>query len=266
MLQTNKFLLLAAVCTLTFVACDDDDDQDIRTLTFEDAEGQSYWADLIDSPEYGGAKLYGEYDQATNMYSGPEKDYVWADENTLLKNNGIVEAWGSKVFWNGGMAVSNYTHAADGASYANQLSTLSGGHNGSKNFCVSFGSGEASDNLPAIYFSDSVARVINKMYVANTSYVINSMTNGDDYGTPKATETDFFKVLAYGFDAAGKQTATAEIYLTQNGEISTEWQEWNLAGLGAVVSVKFSVEQSQKNDYGNVWPNYFAFDDVEVVF
>ena len=252
----NKlFSAFACASLLALGACsDDDEDFSLRTLSFEDAEGSSYWTSLIDNPQYMGKLLYGG------------EDYVWEDKgNTNIKSSGLVDAWGAKMYYNGGIAVSNYSLTdLTKADYTAQLAVpfaAPAGHNGSKNFCVAF-IGSYGD-VPSLSFSDGVARTLDHMYITNTSYTYNSLLNGDDY-TPKATPEDWYSVKAVGYDAAGNKTDSTTCFLAQNGHIFNDWVCWDLTKLGNVVSVKFFVDGSITNDYGLATPSYFAFDDLAV--
>ena len=252
-------MALAAVCV--FVACTPDDEPDytVKTLTFEGTA----WDVLIDTPQYGGKLLYSESGEgaATNYYT-------WSDATTQLTTTGLVNAWGSYCFWNGGQAISNYTmDSPDKATYNEQLSVCTkGGHGESKNFCVHFGTGEPG-NLPALYFLDGVARVIESMYVVNTAYMLNVVKYGDGWSIEGVKDGQYAEIVAYGYDAEGKQTTQATFRLVDGpSKVVTDWTIWDLTSLGEVSKVEFAVTGNVKNEYGFALPAYFAFDDVAVRF
>ena len=137
------------------------------------------------------------------------------------------------------------------------------GHNGSKNFCVHNGyASYPGAPLPTLSFADGVERVIDHMYVINTSYALNDMTN--EYTT--FTKDDWFKIVATGYDKAGKATGTAEFYLAKDGSFVTEWTKFDLSVLGKVQKVEFDMAGSCVNQWGLSTPAYFAYDDVAVQF
>ena len=258
----KSFLYLmafAAVCA--FVACtpEDEDGYTVKTLTFEGAT----WDALIDSPQYGGPLLYGP-----EAKGGETNYYSWSDETTQLATSGLVNAWGSYCYWNGGQAISNYTMTDfDKASFSTQLAVCTaGGHGGSKNFCVHFGTGEPG-NLPSLSFKDGVARVIESMYVVNTAYVQNVVKYGDGWSFDGVKDGQYADVVAYGYDAEGNQTTKATFRLVDGpSKVVTDWTVWDLTSLGEVTKVEFCVTGNVTNDYGFAIPAYFAFDDVNVRF
>lgn len=255
MKQIFRLSLAAFAAVLLAASCEKDNGTDVdntRTLTFDEAG----WSDLVDDPQYGGPLLYGDYDEATFSYSGT--DYSWYDQGNTELASELCESNGSRVYWNGGHAVSDYTGQEPTTDYQLQLAIpLSGGHSGST-FCVHNGyKSEFSTVTGYFYFKDGTGRVIESMYVTNTSYYLGTVN-------ALATATDWTKVVATGYDASGAVTGTSEFYLTQNGESVNEWTEWNLTGLGTPVKVEFNIESSIVNEYGMAAPGYFAYDDVTV--
>lgn len=242
----------------------------MRVLTFEDEDykgdvnltGEKNWSSLIDSEQYGGPLLY-----------GGSALYGWNDANNTFLASQITNNDGTLKFWTGGCAVSDYIERdlANG-DFNHQLAvwyqdpvTGFGGHNGSKNFCVQNGYRDFyRDKLPNIYFSDGVARVIDHMYVANTTYFINCIIGGNQFSTPFAPG-DVAKIVATGFDSTGAETGTAELVLAQDADyVLTDWVRWDLSSLGEVTKVEFNITSTDSGNYGMNTPAYFAYDDVAV--
>ena len=276
-MKKNLWMLLLACAACMAWSCSDDDPTpeplpDYRVLTFEDADYKGpvasgrYWSSLIDDPQYGGDLLY-SMDPDTYAYNST---YSWYDAgNTELTHSLCKSSWMGTAYWNGGHAVSNYIETdIAAASYEEQLSVATnGGHSGT-NFCVHNGymnlehpETNMAEELPVFAFADGVARTIEEMWVAATSYQLNFFAANAKAGT-------WMKAVATGYDAAGARTGTAEIYLEQDGSALTEWTQWSLAGLGKVVKVEFNIFGCP--DYNNEWglfaPAYFAYDDVKVLF
>lgn len=236
----------------------------MRILTFEDEAGSSYWASLIDNPQSNGKLLYGESGAGSTYYS-------WIDNNnTLLAHYFEVNKDQSMAYWSGGEAVSNYveTNLENGTSDF-QLSvpmkdpvTEFGGHNGSKNFCVHY---DSYLNSQSLYFSDGEARVIDHMFVAPTTYLLNVEKNGNKF-SGKIGPNDWFKITATGVDANGENTGTCDFYLAKDGKMVEDWTRWDLHSLGKVMVVYFKMDGSVTNQYGSTLPAYFAYDDVAVRF
>jgi len=142
-------------------------------------------------------------------------------------------------------------------------------HSGS-NFCVHNGyhnTDDEAESLHKITFSDNTPRIIDHMWVANTSYVRHSLEFGDGFNQDGHNSTTWFKVVATGYNGTTK-TGKVEVYLCENGNIETDWKKFNLSELGEVTSVKFNVRGSDdlSGDYGLNAPAYFAYDDVAVQF
>lgn len=236
----------------------------MRILTFEDEAGSSYWASLIDDSQSNGKLLYGESGAGSTYYS-------WIDNNnTLLAHDFEVNKDQGMAYWSGGEAVSNYveTNLENGTSDF-QLSvpmkdpvTEFGGHNGSKNFCVHY---DSYLNSQSLYFSDGEARVIDHMFVAPTTYLLNVEKNGNKF-SGKIGPNDWFKITATGVDANGENTGTCDFYLAKDGKMVEDWTRWDLHSLGKVMVVYFKMDGSVTNQYGSTLPAYFAYDDVAVRF
>lgn len=240
---------------------------ELRVMTFEG----EYWSALIDEPQYGGPLLYGE----SGM--GPA-DYSWYDEgNTFLKHD-MPENFGTTCYWGGGHAISNYveTDMTKGdfehqlAVYCKDPSTGFGGHNGSENFCVHFGYKDDSpynmtENLPAIYFGDGQARVVDHLYIMWNTYLANCIFNGNGLTAPLEPD-GYVKVIATGYNAEGSKTTELEYFLAGSEGTIQEWTKWDLSPLGKVYRIEFNMAGDSDNGYGFSQPAYFCYDDVAVRF
>lgn len=227
-----------------------------------DFEGD-YWNALIDPKQSMGKLLYGESGMGYEEDNGV---YEWTDATTKLHSK-LNESYGSWAYWNGGVAVSNYTcNIADGGPNT-QLSLPTGmaAHSGN-NFVVAYGYNDGGwDSCPVIDFKDGVARKIKGLWVTNNSYFLNSLSNGDSYNSA-ATDATFIDVTFEGFDAAGISQGKVKCRL-QDGKTSlTDWKYVDLSSLGAVNSLKVNYEFSddQKNSHGFTAPAYVAIDDVQI--
>ena len=286
---------------------------ELRVLTFEDADAMfepytldyasadiATWSDLIDSPQYGGPLTYGDYMSAM---------YTWWDENNTELMHIFPDNY-AYCFWGGGHAISNYwgegyldedrdLHIAKyyGEDYVMdnagndsmlgwfnlQLMTPVPAHSGD-NFCVHYGYKDFFsyvENLPELSFADGEARVIDHMWVTNTSYTLNQLYNGvkseagNSFGGnwTGLTESAWLKIVAQGFDdidadAYAEPISEVEFYLVQGENVVTDWQKWDLSQLGEVAKVRFNFLYSDDmgGRYGFTIPGYFAYDDVAVRF
>ena len=307
----------SAIVKLNVVAGEWVEEIDMRVLTFEDCDTKfepywldyadywsgreiTTWSDLIDDPQYGGPLTYGDYMSAM---------YTWWDEG----NTELVHMFPDNYaycFWGGGHAISNYwgegfsdedrdKHIAKyyGEDYVEnnagndqmlgwfnlQLMTPVPAHSGD-NFVVHYGYKDFYsyvENLPELYFADGEARVIDHMYVTNTSYTLNQLYNGvkseegNSFGGnwTGLTEDAWLKIVAQGFDdvdadADAEPISEVEFYLVKGMNVVTDWQKWDLSELGAVAKVRFNFLYSEEmgGRYGFTIPGYFAYDDVAVRF
>ncbi len=271
LLTATMMASIMATGMLTSCTSDDEPDKDytLRVLTFEDADylgtgnylGNKDWSSLIDNQQYGGNLLYGD------MTTTP---YKWHDDNNTELCAAIDPKGEGLVYWSGGEAISNYkddTYATNEIQYTDQLATPTGGHAGSRNFCVHNGHFDGvSYNEPSggIWFADGTPRVIDHMYVSLTSYALSVGIVGNAF-TPKANDTDWVKLVAIGTDMNG-QTHETTITMCENGKFVTDWVRWDLAELGEIVRLDFNVTSSMMGQYGLNLPGYFAYDDVAVRF
>lgn len=263
-------------------------DYELRILTFEDADAKfdpyemkycgvtvSKWSDLIDTPQYGGPMLYGDYSTS---------DYTWWDEGNTELMHMFPYNYNAYCYFGGGHALSHYNsrNFSKFGDFNSQLTVFNhaagddvnqngGGHNGSDNFVMHYGykdnsSFNQTEFLPALTFADGESRVIDHMYVNNSAYALNTYLEGNGL-TAKIGPDDWVKIVATGYDADGGKTGETSMYLCNGPEnIVKEWTKWDLSSLGKVISVEFNVTGSSDNGYGFSQPAYFAYDDVCVRF
>ena len=249
-------------------------DYEVHTLTFEDADYKgpvdilNYWTSMIDSEQYGGELLYG-------------KGCTWADENNTFLSGSVLPydavTW-SGGFSGGGIAISNYGNTSfEEADYTRQLEVYVPsideefyaareycGNNGSDNFAIVYDAGAWASNPAALVMSDGAARIIESAYVNITNYTLNVLVNGNDYAA-KMAENGFYKVTATGFNGEDA-TGSVDFFLAKNRTIPAIWVRWDLAKLGFVDKVVFTISASteQYGDWGLNTPAYFAIDDIAV--
>lgn len=241
----------------------------LRVLTFEDADwkagtnylGKQYWSTLIDYPQYGGSMLAPtDYDAVA---------YRWSDDgNTFLAHEIIADMYGDNQYYYGGHAISNYSELdLSKGDYMSQLAIpVATGHNGSKNFCVHFGSSTMMGVAPIVYFSDGVEHVIDHMYVIPTTYTLNSIVNGDYYSKSLVSQKGSLWIEVTGYDAKGNETGTVKFDLCKDGAYISDWTKFDLSPLGKVAFITVDMDGTDKGNWGLNTPAYFAYDDVAVQF
>ena len=274
-----------------------------------DEETRTYsitkWSDLIPNEDYGDEMIYGIYSQSTWSYGGIA-EYYWEDKNNTLLRHEFPAYTGFDWITYEEVTVKTYQRQGEvlSNSYAPNLSGDYGQYlkeryvyatpptNGTNTFCVHHGYSDfynPKDELSGFGFSDGVARVIDHMYVANTSYVYSQLQNGFSFGVSYDGLDSHvqFKVVAYGYDSAtDTNPTTCEFFLVKDGVIVKDWTKWDLTSLGAVVRVEFNMvgspfdlldrypDTSQipgdiddiTGAYGLGAPGYFAYDNIAVQF
>lgn len=282
----RKLFTSIAVC-LGLLSVSAQNGYTVKTLTFEDNDyvadtvnylGQKNWSSLIDSPQYGGELLYGEnHGDPKQEYS--DVNYRWYDKGNTGLYSELPLNWGTHMYWGGGHAISDYWDGnLQNGDYLHQLSvfvpntTANGrgghGHNGSDNFCVHYGyhdnSGYSAENLPWFKFKDGGEYVIDGMWINNTTYFVNCVTNGNGLTTALGDD-ESVEIVAMGYDKNGKKIGTLSQCMAEGRDyLITDWTEWNLSKLGKVNKVEFNIVGETDNRYGFSLPAYFCYDDVTV--
>lgn len=270
----------------------------LRVLTFEDGtEGfEPYECEFDYSMSSGGIEYkyiekWSDYIPTDGQYGNGHGSYEWYDEgNTELAfvKPGIDSWWGIS----GHAGISNYVGTDEDINEYQgndnmlfmidlQAYNVTGGANNSKNFCSQYGYLDPNEYatqysptgvLPGIQFYDEEPRVIDHMYVTNTTYAYGVIINGEcDFGgSYEYTDESTFKIIAYGYDSMDDtEPTTTEFYLLNTGRrIVTDWTKWDLSVLGKVVRVEFNLVACYEGygSYGLVIPAYFAYDDIAVQF
>lgn len=272
-------------------------DYELRVLTFEDEDARfephectfSYSMSMYEETKY--IEKWSDYIPRDGQYGNGHGSYEWYDEgNTELAFvKPEIESW-----WgiSGHAGISDYVGTdKDIEEYSSndnmmfmidlQAYNVSGGANGSKNFCSQYGYLDPEEYatqyspegvLPGFQFYDEKPRVIDHMYVTNTTYAYGIIINGEcDFGgSYEYTDESTFKIIAYGYDSMDDtEPTTTEFYLLNTGKrIITDWTKWDLSVLGKVVRVEFNLVACYEGygRYGLVIPAYFAYDDVAVRF
>ncbi|MBO4656231.1 MAG: DUF4465 domain-containing protein [Bacteroidales bacterium] len=236
-------------------------------LNILDVNG-SYWDALIDSPQYGGPLIYGDYDAQTWSYHA---DYTWEDPITGLEFRGFPDYWGSVCFSSGGEVISNYVYQNPyGADFNRQLEVPVAPPTGN-NFIVHFGDDNLSSPKSYLYFKDGKAKRITSMKVIPTNYLINSCVYGDNYFGPLASDS-FIEIIITGFDSDNQEYVLMEKLLDGKDVAAYkkgtkfQWKTLDLSFMGPITKIGFEVSGS-KDCYGE-WgfnaPAYFAYCDLVV--
>ena len=104
------------------------------------------------------------------------------------------------------------------------------------------------------------------VYVCNHPWPYYGCVHGDGFARAFA-EGDYFKLTAVGVDANGNEKSTS-INLVEfaNGQLNAlnDWTFFDLSSLGEVESVYFTLDSSDKGDYGMNTATYFCMDKFQI--
>lgn len=231
------FYVVALVIGATmFTSCSDDDSETITyyTVNFE----ETYFSDLIDNPQYGGALIYSA------------DEYKWEDKETTLSSTcekADWTQWGMGYGWDHGIAISNYVDP-EANSYDKQLSVPVKGTKTGNNFAIVW------DNNSELVFADGEAHTIMAMDVCNTSYALANIKKNLAQGYE-------FKVICTVYKADGT-TVEDSFFLAKDDKAIEEWATLSLAQFGPIKKIVFSFDGTDKTQYGVATPKYFAIDNI----
>jgi hypothetical protein len=170
-------------------------------------------------------------------------------------------------FWSSGFAYSNMTDSLT-PGYGNQYSAITGkGYNNSTQYVVSW-----SDGNKIFLKGKANGQPVNGFYITNNSYAYYSMKDGDafakKFGGVSGNDSDWYKVIIYGYHNGNKTTDSVEAYLadfrSQDNTKDTILKGWmwvNLLPLGDVDSLEFNLNSSDVGQFGMNTPAYFCMDN-----
>lgn len=216
----------------------------------------------------------GEVATFDDLYLEPESYWNGSDES-----GGFIS--GPAYFFNsynpnwlswGGWSYSNISDNIT-PGWGNQYSAITGAGRSSEsgsNYGISYASPSAG-----IVFKDGSAHEVSGFYVTNTTYTTMSIKHGDDFskkfGGEGGADQDWLKLTVIGYiqgDSASSATFYLADYRGDNPEddyIVENWEWFDLAGLGKVDSLAFSMSSTDNGDWGMNTPSYFAMDNLTVV-
>ncbi len=117
---------------------------------------------------------------------------------------------------------------------------------------------------------DTTGQVIAGAYFVNNATAVNRALYGDAFGVKPFAQGDFMKIHCVGFlgqDSVGETDLYLIDYRSKNPNehyILQAWKWFDLSVLGKVNRVEFVVMSSQKNQFGELFPQYFCVDDFGI--
>lgn len=120
-----------------------------------------------------------------------------------------------------------------------------------------------------VMFNDGKQYEVQGVYVTNHTWPYYSYTNGDGFARAFDQEGDYFKLIAHGINADGNETGSAEFMLASynNGQLQAvdQWTWWDLSSLGMVDQINFTMDSSDKSEWGINTAKYFCLDKLQVI-
>jgi hypothetical protein len=171
-------------------------------------------------------------------------------------------------FWESGWAIS--TMRDDSTSgFSNLTSAITGAGYESDTYVI------GQQNATIKLSGNAIGKVVNGIYITNTTYAHNSMRDGDSFakkfGGLTGNDPDFFKLTIQKFSNDSLQTDTVVVYLADfrfedntQDFILKDWQWVDLSSLGNVDSLLFTLSSSDVGSFGINTPLFFAMDHLEI--
>ncbi|MFN5272944.1 MAG: DUF4465 domain-containing protein [Planctomycetota bacterium] len=191
----------------------------------------------------------------------------WKSGNLGFSNSYTFDSQFNFGYWSG-FSYSR-VNAGNVSGFQNQYASKPGtGSEGSTHYAIAYNS-FVGDSI--ITFGAQVQ--IASIDISNTAYAYFSMKDGDQFskkfGGASGNDLDFFKLQILGFRGS-TQTAAIDFFLADyrfenNNQdyVVDQWTRVDLANLGVIDSLKFSLSSSDNGQFGMNTPAYFAMDRIE---
>jgi len=175
-------------------------------------------------------------------------------------------------FWESGWAISTVRDDST-SGFTNLYGAITGSGVGVGATAKTYAVGQ--QNATIQLNTTAQGKVINGLYITNTTFAHNSMRDGDDFakqfGGEDGTDPDFFRLDIRKFHNGVLDTNLVEFYLADFrfeedslDYILDDWQWVDLSNLGNVDSLQFTLSSSDVGDNGINTPLFFAIDNLEL--
>lgn len=267
-------VFLAVLCVAALAACSKDDEKNpdpdgqYDLISFEpsehmvDVDGEEIALKSVTMSLYEGAG-YADF-TFSSVYCGKEyattADY---DGPLFMTADGSVKFLSYYAsgfdYWNG-IAVAAMPDMQSAASATKQQFSVwaEGGANNTPTYAVCYDSNTPSEEYPAGMsksgyptFTLAQPRVIDHLYIANSTYVYNWFQGEED---------DLFQVKITGWKGDSEVGSTTETLISGSTKLAG-WRKVNLASLGAVDKLVFKVAGIDITQD----PSYFCIDEIALV-
>ena len=227
-------------------SCSDDDDNNkdkTAVVSFENQKlnEQGFWMG-----EENGTGVSDDWGGTTYICSYAEKDLSF--NTSYTKSDYLVSFMG--------FGISNRT--ATGFSATNftidQFNNITGKAHSGKQFAVVYG------QAATITVSNTKGVNVKGFFFTNSSYLVNSVENGDDYAKKFETGKDYFKVTVTADNGKSVDFYPAD-YRT-GVTVVKDWKWLDLSSLGRVKVLTFTFDGTDKGEWGLNTPLYVCIDDL----
>ena len=222
---------------------DDDDNAKTAVVSFENQKlnEQGFWMG-----EENGTGVSDDWGGTTYICSYAEKDLSF--NTSYTKSDYLVSFMG--------FGISNRT--ATGFSATNftidQFNNITGKAHSGKQFAVVYG------QAATITVSNTKGVNVKGFFFTNSSYLVNSVENGDSYAKKFETGKDYFKVTVTADNGKSVDFYPAD-YRT-GVTVVKDWKWLDLSSLGRVKSLTFTFDGTDKGEWGLNTPLYVCIDDL----
>lgn len=222
---------------------DDDDNAKTAVVSFENQKlnEQGFWMG-----EENGTGVSDDWGGTTYICSYAEKDLSF--NTSYTKSDYLVSFMG--------FGISNRT--ATGFSATNftidQFNNVTGKAHSGKQFAVVYG------QAATITVSNTKGVNVKGFFFTNSSYLVNSVENGDDYAKKFETGKDYFKVTVTADNGKSVDFYPAD-YRT-GVTVVKDWKWLDLSSLGRVKVLTFTFDGTDKGSWGLNTPSYVCIDDL----
>ncbi len=171
-------------------------------------------------------------------------------------------------FWASGWAISTMRDDTT-SGFGNLYGAITGSGQASTTYAI------GQQNAIIRLEGNSVGKVVDSLYITNTTFAHNSMRDGDmfakKFGGEDGTDPDFFKLEIRKFSEGILDTNVIEFYLADFrfeadslDYIVNDWQWIDLSNLGNVDSLQFTMSSSDVGDNGINTPLFFCIDNLQI--
>lgn len=170
---------------------------------------------------------------------------------TFVFNNQCADWFGTGIYsLSGGFTYTNRTDI----DVQNSIAAIPG-----KGACCDVYLSAYVGSIPVeVTFANKAAHQVESAYFTNATYAFLTMKDGNPFAK-KFEEGDYFTLTATGYNK-GIETNKVDIKLAEGTKLVDQWIKADLSPLGVVDQIKFTLDSSDKGQFGINTPTYFCMD------